>query len=676
MKKWITSGGAINASGEVVTEFGDFFGEILVRRGINTLDAARGFFGCQSLSEPLLMKDAERAVELIREALDDGRKITVYGDYDCDGVTATAIIYSYLEAQGAEVEYFIPDRAEGYGMNIPALEKIVNGGTKLVITVDNGISAIEEARFLKKKGVELIITDHHQPGTELPECAAVVDPNRADDSSPFKDLCGAGVALKLLIALEEDEEFVLDTYAHLAAVGTIGDVMPLRGENRYIVQRGLENIRNEQNAGLTELIRSAGRAAQSVTSTEIAFTVCPRINAAGRIESAEKALRLLLCEDDAESAARIAEELSALNAKRKTEEDKILADIREQISRDPMLTKQRVIVLSGEGWHHGVVGIACSVVMEKYDKPVVMITSEGAEARGSMRSIEGFSAHKLLSVCSAYLTKFGGHPGAGGFSLRADKIAAFTERIHAYSREYYPKMPDAALYADMELSIADLTLDNVKKLSMLEPFGERNPVPLFLLRDCTVKSKRALKDGKYTSFEVTQGNSAIRVITFRLPFARFFPNVGDRIDIVASAEINEYNGKESVQLKLEDYRPSGFREDRFLSASRVYEEICRGEGCDKKLLPRVIPQTRVELMRIYDLVRGANGAMTPEELAIFSGSVNLCMLKITLDAFAEASMIEYRNGAPVTVPVKEKRDLLNSGLLVELRKQFDQRQEL
>lgn len=670
MKKWVVANAPVTGGGDVIREFGDFFGGILIRRGINTLEAAKGFFGCQGLSEPLLMRDAQRAVELIRKTLDEGKKITVYGDYDCDGVTATAIMYSYLEAQGAEVEYYIPDRAEGYGMNIPALEKIVNGGTKLVITVDNGISAIEEAKFLKKKGVELIITDHHQPGQELPECAACVDPNRADDSSPFKDLCGAGVALKLLIALEEDEEFVLDTYAHLAAVGTIGDVVPLKGENRYIVQRGLENIRNEQNAGLTALIRSAGRAAASVTSTEIAFTVCPRINAAGRIESAEKALRLLLCEDDAESANRIAEELSALNAKRKTEEDKILADIREQISHDPKLTKQRVIVLSGEGWHHGVVGIACSVVMEKYDKPVVMITSDGNEARGSMRSIDGFSAHKLLSECSAYLTKFGGHPGAGGFSLRADKIAAFTERIHNFSREYYPKMPDASLYADMELSIADLTLDNVKKLSLLEPCGERNPVPLFLLRDCTVKSKRALKDGKYTSFEVAQGNSAVRVITFRLPFAKFFPSVGDRIDIVASAEINEYNGNESVQLKLEEYRPSGFREDRFLAASRVYEELSRGEGCDKRLLPRVIPQSREELMKIYDLVRSSNGAMTPEELAIFNGSVNLCMLKITLDAFYEAYMIEYRNGAPVIVPVKERRDLFKSGLLAELSDQL------
>lgn len=672
MKKWVVANVPVNGRGEVIKEFGDFFGGILVRRGIGSLEGAREFFGCQSLSDPLLMKDAERAVELIREALDDGRKITVYGDYDCDGVTATAIMYSYLEAMGADVEYYINTRDEGYGMNLEALKKIVGGGTKLVITVDNGISAIEEAKFLKKNGVDLIVTDHHQPGAELPECAACVDPNRADDSSPFKDLCGAGVALKLLIPLEGDEEFVLDTYSHLAAVGTVGDVMPLKGENRYIVQRGLRNIRNEQNAGLTELIRKADGKIKTMTATDLAFTVCPRINSAGRMDTAEKALRLVLCEDEPALAVNLAEELGSLNSKRKTVEDKILADIEEIIAKDPMIVKQRVIVLCGEGWHHGVVGIVCAKIMEKYDKPTVIISIDGNEARGSMRSVEGFSAHKMLSACSAYLTRFGGHPGAGGFSLKADKIKAFTERIHTYTREYYPQMPDAVLSADMELSAADLTLDNVKKLSLLEPCGEGNSKPLFVLRNCTVKSKRALSDGRFTSFEIAQGNSSIRVITFKLPFAKFYPNVGDRIDVIAAAEINEYNGSESVQLRLEDYRPAGFPEDKFLAAERTYEAICRGEGCDKRLLPRVVPQSREELMKIYDLVRSSNGAKTAEELAIFDGglNINLCMLKITLDAFFEANMIEYKNGAPVVVPVKEKRDLFKTGLLAELREKL------
>ncbi|MDE6733122.1 MAG: single-stranded-DNA-specific exonuclease RecJ [Oscillospiraceae bacterium] len=666
MKKWIVANAPV--VGEVVQEFGDFFGGILVRRGVNSLEAAREFFGAQHLSDPLLMRDMERAVELIREALDDGWKITVYGDYDCDGVTATAIMYSYLEAMGAEVNYYINTRDEGYEMNHEALEKIVAGGTRLVITVDNGIKAVEEARFLREKGVELIITDHHQPDEELPECAAVVDPNRIDDISPCKDLCGAGVALKLLIALEEDEEFVLDTYSHLAAVGTIGDVMPLKGENRYIVQRGLRNIKNEQNAGLTELIRAAGGNIKNVTATDMSYTVCPRINSAWRMDTAEKALRLLLCEDDRNTAKGLAEELNSLNAARKSAEDKIIAEINEMIARDPLTVKQRVIVLSGEGWHRGVIGIACARIKERYDKPVVIMSVEGNEARGSVRSVNGFSAHTMLRECSAYLKRYGGHSGAGGFTLRANRVKDFTERIHLYAREFYPKMPDDILCADMELSIADVTLDNVKKLSLLEPFGEGNSKPLFLFGNCTVKSKRALADGKFTSFEIAQGNSSIRVITFKIPFAKFCANVGDRIDVISAAEINEYNGNVSVQLRLEDYRPAGFPQDKFLAAQRTYEAICRGEGCDKRLLPRVIPQSREELMKIYDLVRASNGAKTVEELAVFDGSVNFCMLKITLDAFLQAGMIEYKNGAPVPVPVKEKVDLFGTGLLAELRK--------
>ena len=671
MKKWIVSNAPVTGGSDVIQEFGDFFGSILIRRGINTMEAAQEFFAGQNLSDPLLMKDTEKAVELIREALDDGRKITVYGDYDCDGVTATAILYSYLEAQGAEVEYYIPDRSEGYGMNVPSLERIVSGGTKLVITVDNGISAIEEARFLKEKGVELIITDHHQPGLELPECAACIDPNRADDSSPFKELCGAGVVLKLLIALEEDEEFVLDTYADLAAVGTIGDIVPLKGENRYIVQRGLENIRRAQNAGIAALIKEAKRTVEKITSNDIAFYINPRINASGRMDSAEKALRLLLCEDDTETAKRIAEELSALNSRRQTEVDRIFDDINAQIAKDPLIIKQRVIIICGESWHHGVTGLVCARLLEKYGKPVAVISFEGNKARGSMRSIDGFSAHKMLSACSSCLTTFGGHPHAGGFSLPTDKISEFTKQVHEYSLEHYPKMPDASLPVDMEINTAQLTVDNVKKLSLLEPCGERNPVPMFLLRNCMIKAKNAMKDGRYTSFDIDQGNISARVKTFKIPFAKFFPNAGDMIDLVVTAKINEFNGREYVELWLEDYRPAGLREDKFFAASHVYAEICRGEGCDKRLAPRVIPKDRDELKIIYDLIKRYNGAMTPEELAVFDGSVNYCMLRVALDAFAEAGMIAYENDAPKVTPVNGKHNLFASGLLAELKKQFE-----
>lgn len=670
MKKWIVSNSPINPENEIVKEFGELLGGVLIRRGIVSMELAREFFSCGKLSDPFLLSDMKSLVEVVERALNEDKKIVVYGDYDCDGTAATAMLYGYLEAQGADVDFYIPDRSEGYGMNIEALKKLTERGAELIITVDNGISAIEEAKFLKEKGVQLAVTDHHQPGETLPECAACVDPNRADDMSPFKDLCGAGVVLKLLIALEGDEDFVLDRYADLAAVATIGDVMPLKGENRFIVQRGLESIRSGQNAGLAGLIKSAGRDCSSITSTELAYTVCPRINAAGRISTADKAVRLMLCEDDAESARRIAEELCDLNSKRREEENKIIDDVKKQIAQDPLLTKQRVIVLSGEGWHHGVVGIVCSRILEKYGKPVVMMSSQNGEARGSARSIDGFSVYKMLAACSDVLTRYGGHTGAGGFSLPADKIGEFKALIYDHAKTNYPKMPDPSMIADGEISGKDLDIENVKKLSNLEPFGEHNEIPVFLLRGCTVKSKRALSDGKYTSFEIENGGVTFRVISFKLPFAKFFPEIGERIDIAVTAEINEYNGKESVQLRLLDLRPEGFREDRFFAAGRVYEEICRGEGCDKRLAPRVVPQSREELMKIYDLIKKNNGGKTPEELAAFGGEVNFCMLSITLDAFCEAGMARFENGCPRIIPKKEKTDLFKQGIIAKLNREL------
>ena len=330
MKKWLCSPAPAGVNNEITAQFGELLGGVMLSRGITTLDRAREFFGCSSLSDPLLLKDMESAVDVIRQALDEGKKITVYGDYDCDGVTSTAMLYGYLDAMGAEVEYYIPDRSEGYGMNIPALEKILDQGTELIITVDNGVSAVEEAEYIRQRGAQLVITDHHQPPQELPVCEACVNPHRQDDNSPFKELCGAGVVLKLLCALEEDEEFVMEQYAELAAVGTIGDVMPLVGENRYIVRRGIEDIRASQNIGIDRLLRTAGVSPESVDATTVAFSICPRINAAGRIAAADKAVQLLMA-DSPEQAGLLSEELNLMNENRRAEEARIMEDVSRQL---------------------------------------------------------------------------------------------------------------------------------------------------------------------------------------------------------------------------------------------------------------------------------------------------------------------------------------------------------
>lgn len=669
MKKWLCSPAPAGVNNEITAQFGELLGGVMLSRGITTLDRAREFFGCSSLSDPLLLKDMESAVDVIRQALDEGKKITVYGDYDCDGVTSTAMLYGYLDAMGAEVEYYIPDRSEGYGMNIPALEKILDQGTELIITVDNGVSAVEEAEYIRQRGAQLVITDHHQPPQELPVCAACVNPHRQDDNSPFKELCGAGVVLKLLCALEEDEEFVMEQYAELAAVGTIGDVMPLVGENRYIVRRGIEDIRASQNIGIDRLLRTAGVSPESVDATTVAFSICPRINAAGRIAAADKAVQLLMA-DSPEQAGLLSEELNLMNENRRAEEARIMEDVSRQLESDPSILRERVLVVSGEGWHHGVIGIVAARMLEKYGKPVLMISVENGEARGSARGVDGFSIYKLLDRCSRVLTKFGGHPKAGGFSLPADRVEDFRQMVYAFCRECYPKMPEYTVSADMEITGDLLTEEALNSLSQLEPCGEGNQRPVFLLRNCTVESKRALKDGRYTSFELRSGGVKLKALCFGIPFAKFHPEQGSMVDIIAAAELNEFRGVKSVTLKVQEIRPSGFREDRFFAAQRTYEEISRGEGCDSRLAPRVIPD-RNALMAVYDLLRKYGGAMSAEELCIYGGSdLNYCMLRIALDTFASAGMAEQSADADTVrlVPVTHKTDLMASGFLADLRR--------
>ena len=569
MRKWIVpEAGA--ADGEMRAEYGEFLGGILASRGIRTKKAAERFLGEGDFFEGEPPADLEKAVEAISEALESGEKITVYGDYDCDGVTSTVMLYHYLDTLGAEVEFYIPERSEGFGMNIPALKRIIDGGTGLIVTVDNGINALEEAEYIKERGARLVVTDHHQPGETLPVCEACVDPNRRDDYSQFKDLCGAGVVLKLLCALEEDKEYVLSQYADLAMVGTIGDVMPLRGENRFIVKKGLELLKNAGNEGLKKLIYTVGLSPKSVTSTDIAYKICPAINSAGRVESAEKAARLLLAETQ-NDAARLCENVAELNAKRREIERKITDDIAKMLENDPKILAKRVIFLAGEGWSAGVIGIVCARIAEKYGKPTIVAAIENGVARGSCRSVGNFSIYGLLNYCSGYLTKFGGHPMAGGFSVKV-------EDIDEYTLANYPIMPTAELFADMRADGNALTVGNIGALEKLEPFGEGCERPVFLLENCELLSKRPLKDGKYISFDVKTGGKTLRAVSFRISYGEFAAEIGDRLDIVAGAEINEYNGAKSVQLRLVDYRPAGFREDRFFAAKRVSEAIARGEG--------------------------------------------------------------------------------------------------
>ena len=442
-----------------------FLAMLLNIRGVDRSEEIEAFLGAGApLSDPFLLKDMDRAAERITRAIDAMEKIAVYGDYDADGVTSTAMVYSYLETRGADVMFYIPQReGEGYGMNIAAVEHLASLGVTLIITVDNGISSIREVERAKALGVDVVVTDHHRPQETLPAAVAVVDAYRKDDESPCKDFSGAGIAFKLLMALEEgagDLDDLLETYGDLAAIGTIGDGVPLTGENRGMIGEAAiaaMRLRSEsERPGVRALLTDSGFTGRQLTATNVAFTLMPRINATGRMGAPERAVRLLTSVDDGE-AARLSAEICADNEERRRVEAAIseaaFADIEAR-----GLSEDRVIVVDGAGWHHGVIGIVASRITDRFGKPCIVISRGESEAKGSGRSVEGFSLFEAICACGDLLIKYGGHPMAAGVTLLGDRIDAFRAAINAYAAEKFPQMPAQTVTLDCKLNPAALAL--------------------------------------------------------------------------------------------------------------------------------------------------------------------------------------------------------------------------
>ncbi len=635
MKKWLVknSGGELAGELKKATGLPELLCRLLCARGICTEGLAREYFNGNEISDPYLIKDMEKAVETIESAVQSDAKITVYGDYDCDGITATVMLFSYLEALGADVDWYIPTREEGYGLSEAAVKKLHANGTELIVTVDNGISAVNEARLIYELGMELVITDHHQVPDELPMAQAVLNPRRKDDASPYKELAGCAVVLKLIIAMEGgDTDGILERYAELAAIGTIGDVVALTGENRIIVRRGLQEIKYSENLGLLALIEQAGFDNEDFDSTHAAFGICPRINAAGRYKSPLPAMELLLSETQ-KTARQRAEELCELNNLRKKTEFEILEQAKLMLNSNPRAFNSRVLIVCGEGWNHGVIGIVSARLCELYEKPCIVMGIENGEARGSARSIEGFSLYNALCACSEHLTRFGGHTRAAGFSLPSDKVELFSAQLRQYADENFPSMPVMTVEADIVPDISQLDIDSVEKLKYMQPFGEQNEKPLLWFKDCTVLSSRPLKDGKYTSFTAQYGGMSFKFLCFSTSYDSFFYAPGDRVDVLANVEINEYNDKKSVSVRVKDMRRSDFSQDKYFGQRNIYEKILRGEKLEPKLLSHILPDR--ESMKIpFDIARKITDIDYAVQLAQSKG-VNYCLFMMCLHIFAE-----------------------------------------
>ncbi len=546
---------------------------LIALRGIEDSASARRFLSMQDelFHSPFLLNDMEEAVLRVRRALQDREPITVYGDYDVDGVTATTLLYLYLRQNGADVNFYIPRRfGEGYGMNATALETLAKSGTKLLITVDNGITANDECELLQRLGVDVIITDHHTCRLPLPNAVAVINPHRPDSTYPFSDLAGVGVAFKLVCALEqrrceaqglpilETMQKLYEAYIDLAAVGTIADVMPLVDENRLMVRWGLSRIEQAPRIGIDALIRASSTDAKGrnnhrrVNAAFIGFTVAPRINAAGRMEHAKSGVELLLQQNPAQ-AQSCAQKLCDLNRARQAEEKRIAEEANAMLQSHPEYADQPVIVLAKENWHQGVIGIVASRICEHYQKPCILIALENGVGKGSGRSIKGLNLAHALAGCESLLIQYGGHELAAGLSIAQDQIEEFRSAIGAYADLHFSSEHAlATLPIDLELGADDITMEQVRELDLLEPFGSANPQPIFALRDAVVRQIQPIGAGRHTKLTLEVKGKTFCALYFGMSADQLDCEVNEAVDVAFQLDINEFQGECSVQLLLKD----------------------------------------------------------------------------------------------------------------------------
>lgn len=508
----------------------------------------------QDLYDPFLMKDMDKLVDRVILAKERSDKVIIYGDYDVDGVTSITIIYSFLKELGLDVHYYLPDRMEeGYGLNKEALLNIKEKGYSLVITVDCGISAIDEVEYAKSIGLEICITDHHECSDIIPSAYAVVNPKRQDCNYPFEMLAGVGVAFKVLTALSiklglEAEAYM--KYLDIVTVGTIADIVPLQDENRIITKIGIDKVRKTTNEGLKALIRVAG--IRNVDSTSISFAIAPRINASGRMADASVAVQLLL-ETSPIKANSLAELLDSQNKERQAVEKKILDEVICKIEKERLYEKNGLVV-AGKGWHQGVIGIVASKIAEKYVKPVILITYEDSMAKGSGRTPHGISLYDALDKCRDVLVQFGGHELAAGVTLEKDRIDEFSQRFDVAVCELKEKELQDIIDIDLEITKEDILKGIIKINEVLLPFGQKNPEPIYLYRNVKVNSLCTLKDDKHLKLGLKDNNFYIDAIGFSMGNRRDELRLGDKIDVVGTININEFNGNKQIQILLKDFK--------------------------------------------------------------------------------------------------------------------------
>ena len=651
---------------------------VLCARGVDTAPAASAFLahGPDLLHDPFLLQDMEKAVERISRAIREQETLAVYGDYDVDGITATCLLTQFLRTLGGQVVSYIPDRTEeGYGLNNHAIDALARQGVTLIVTVDCGITAAQEVEYARALGVDVVITDHHQCKEVLPQAVAVVDPRRPDGSYPFPDLAGVGVALKLALALTAPAQRpqVLLDYGELAAIGTVADVMLLQGENRALVHLGLERLADCSRPGLQALLREAGcPRGQVPTTVTIGYGLAPRINAAGRMEQAGTALELLLTQDP-QRGQELAQELCQLNRLRQAIELEIFQHCDQLLTHTPALSAP-VIVLAGEGWHQGVIGIVASRLAEKYACPAFMISLDGDKGKGSCRSFGGFNLFGALERCAPLLDSYGGHELAAGFSIRRDNIPAFRAALCQLVEEFAGHQPmESSLDVDCEIPHCSLlSTQDVESLSLLEPFGSGNPKPVFLLRSVCVLSHTDVGGGRHLKLKLRRDGVVMDAIFFSANTAACGIENGQRLDIAFTLQINQFRGNRTVQLQLCDLRPAPTRSQLERS---LFRRLQAGETLSPWEASLMLPQRRdfAHLWRYLEQLCAAGPAQAPMDQLLrqvtrsFSGHRSYGKALVCLHVMDERGLIQVAvQNQQATVRLcrpREKVDLEQAGMM-------------
>lgn len=661
--------GAVNAL--VGSGYAPLAAMVLASRGIGDDRQARSYLDCNApLLDPFLMTDMDKAAGRVGLAMSRGEKIAVFGDYDVDGITATCLLTDFLRRHGADVVSYIPGRLEeGYGLNPIAIHQLHAEGVKLIVTVDCGITAVSEAELCKQLGIDLVITDHHECKQTLPAAVAVVDPHRPDGGYPHKNLSGVGVAFKLASALCGSQETVLEEYADMVCLGTVADVMPLQGENRVFVARGLESLAHTKRPGIAALMAECGCAPETVSASSIGFMLAPRINAAGRMGQIDLAVELFLT-DDPDKAAEAARGLCELNRQRQAVESEIY---RQAVSMLPMGKPPEAIVLADESWHQGVVGIVASRIAEEYACPTFLICLDGEHGKASSRSHGGFNLFASLSALSPLLESYGGHELAAGFTISRANIPEFRRQICALAAQYYTDdVPRTVLDVDCAVSPELLTLHNVDSLQMLEPCGNGCPKPVLMMKNLTIDRISMVGGGRHMRLRLCSGHTYLNAIYFSANPQTVSIQPGDLVDVAFTPQVNEFRGTRTVQMNVIDIRPSCSAE--CLPDAAPYRDMQRGNltsGEAAALLP-----DRKMLALVWRYLDAANPVQESpmclcRKIVRWSGQpLNLGQMLTCLDIFRDVGLLtvqrQHKYVSIRLTPGEGKADLSRSQTMQRL----------